>query len=367
MRIALVHYWLVGMRGGERVLEALCRLFPAADIYTHVYDPSAVSDEIRRHRVRTTFVQKLPCSRRLYKYYLPLMPLALEQLDLRGYDLVISSESGPAKGVIISPEATHICYCHSPMRYLWDMYPDYIDGKGPVTATAMKAAFHYLRMWDVTSASRVDGFVANSRYTASRIEKYWRRESSVVYPPVAVERFAVSDRDDGYYLWLGQLVGYKRPDIAVRAFVQNGKRLIVAGVGEELPRLRSEATSNIEFVGRVDDAAAQRLLAGCRALVFPGVEDFGIVPIEAMASGKPVIAFKRGGAAETVIDGESGVLFDEQSPEGLNAAVESFESDRSWVDPAAIRRHAERFNEGAFIERMGSIVDAATIATSAWR
>ena len=358
MRVALVHYWLVGMRGGERVLEALCRLFPEADIYTHVYCPEAVSETIRSHRVRTTFIQGLPNARRWYKRYLPLMPLALEQLDLRGYDLVISSESGPAKGVIVEPDTPHLCYCHSPMRYLWDQYPGYLEGRDAFTKAVMRATFHYLRIWDESSAARVDGFMANSAYTAARIRKYWRRESSIVYPPVAVERFQVSEADEGYYLWLGELVGYKRPDIAVDAFSSSGRRLVMAGKGEELGRLKRRAGPSVEFFGPANDVEVAGLLAGCRALVFPGVEDFGIVPVEAMAAGKPVIAYRKGGASETVIEGKTGLFFDEQSPAALAAALAGLESGRVRFDPSVIRARAQEFGEPAFRARIMEAVHA---------
>jgi glycosyltransferase involved in cell wall biosynthesis len=347
------------MRGGERVLEALCDLYPDADIYTHVYDFSAVSQKIRSHRVICTFIQNLPNSRRWYQRYLPLMPLALEQLDMSAYDLVISSEAGPAKGIIVRPDAVHLCYCHSPMRYIWDQYSGYLDGKDLLTRTAMKAAFHYLRMWDVTSAARVDGFIANSAFTAARIRKYWRREAEVLHPPVDIERFQPSAQDEGYYLALGQLVAYKRPDIAVRAFTQSGRRLVVAGRGEELERLKCLAGPSVEFVEAPDDETVIGLLSGCRALVFPGVEDFGIVIVEAMASGKPVIAYRRGGAAETVLERQTGLFFDVQSPAALNAAVEAFEIDHSWVVPEMIRNHARRFSAEAFNEEFDRIVASA--------
>jgi glycosyltransferase involved in cell wall biosynthesis len=361
MKVALVHYWLVGMRGGERVLEALCRLFPDADIFTHVYDPDSVSPIIRSHRIRTTFIQGLPAAKRLYKGYLPFMPLALERLDLREYDLVISSESGPAKGVIPRPDAAHICYCHSPMRYAWDMRGDYLAGRSLPIRLAMEASLHYLRAWDTVSAARVDRFIANSAFTAARIRKYWRRDSEVVYPPVDIDRFSATGRDEGYYLWLGQLVAYKRPDLAADAFSGTGRRLVIAGKGEELAALKKRAGREIEFV-HPDDAEAARLLEGCRALVFPGIEDFGIVPVEAMAAGKPIIAYRAGGASETIIDRSTGIFFDEQSPAALRAAVDRLEADRSWVDPAAIRRHSELFRKERFNECLRRIVDDELLA-----
>lgn len=356
MKVALVHYWLVGMRGGEKVLEALCRMYPEADIFTNVYIPGSVSGTISSHRIVTTFVQRMPRIRAWYQHYVALMPIALEQLDLRGYDLVISSESGPAKGVIVDPDALHLCYCHSPMRYLWDMYPGYLTGKDVVTRSIMRIAFSYLRIWDVTSAARVDRIAANSGFVSRRIGKYWRRESTVIHPPVEIDRFDLSGEPGEYYLWVGQLIRYKRPDIAVRAFTSSGLPLVVAGNGYEIARLKAMAGPNVRFVESASDREIERLLSGCRALVFPGVEDFGIVPVEAMASGKPVIAYGKGGVTETVIDHETGLLFPEPTPESLAAAVREFESDSSWVDPRRIRRFAEGFSEAVFRRRFADFV-----------
>jgi glycosyltransferase involved in cell wall biosynthesis len=355
-RIALVHYWLVAMRGGERVLESLCRLFPDADIYTNVYASSAVSKTIRSHTIRTTFIQRLPFSSRLYQLYLPLMPLALEQLDLRGYKLVISCESGPAKNVIVDPDALHLCYCHSPMRYLWDMSPEYTVGYGALAKAAMFWMFHYLRIADVSSAARVDGFIANSSFVAQRIKKYWRREAVVIPPPVDISRFHNLAQGGIFYLWLGQLVRYKRPDIAVDAFTKNGRPLIVAGDGPELKRLQNRAGKNISFLGLVTDEYAARLLEGCRALLFTGTEDFGIVPVEAMACGKPVIAYHRGGVQDTVQDGVTGLFFDEQSPSALNESVGRFEACEGQFNPAVIRAWAERFDEPLFRQSMQQVI-----------
>ena len=299
------------------MLESLCRMYPDADIFTNVYVPLSVSATIRCHRVRTTFIQRLPFARQWYQRYLPLMPLALEQLDLRGYQLVISSEAGPAKNVIVDPEALHLCYCHSPMRYIWDLSQEYTTGLGALTRAGMHVALHYMRIADVTSAARVDGFIANSRFVAQRINKYWRREAVIVPPPVETRRFRVTPRHDGTYLWLGQLARYKRPDIAVDAFTESGRPLVVAGDGPELTRLRRRAGRNVSFHGWAGDVEAAHLLESCRALVFTGTEDFGIVPLEAMACGKPVIAFRRGGAQDTVREGITGLFFDHPTPAGL--------------------------------------------------
>lgn len=356
MRVALIHYWLVNMRGGERVLKALCEMFPQADIFTHVYDPARTSEAIRAHRIQTSFISKLPFARRHYQKYLPFMPRALEQIDLRGYDLVISSESGPAKGVIPMPGALHVCYCHSPMRYIWDLYPEYQASAGFLARQMFPGIAHRLRTWDVTSAARVDEFVANSGFVASRIRKYYRRESEVIHPPVAIEAFEAMPLEPpaDYYLAAGEFVGYKRFDIAVDAFTRMGKRLLVIGDGEQRKALEKRAGPTVEFLGRVDFAALKTHFARARALVFPGEEDFGMVPVEVMAAGRPVIALGRGGALDTVVDGETGTLFTEQSIDGLIDAVARFEA--MTFDPQALRAHARRFGMAQFRNGMLDVI-----------
>lgn len=358
MKVALVHYWLVGMRGGEKVLEQLCEAFPQADIFTHVVDRAALSPALRDREIRTSLISSLPRAGRWYKNYLPLMPLALEQLDLRGYDLIISSESGPAKGIIPPPGAVHVCYCHSPMRYIWNMYHEYRQSAGFVARMLMPVLTHYLRAWDESSASRVDHFVANSHNVASRLRRYYRRDAEVVHPPVDVDIFTPDGRDpDDYYLMVGELVAYKRPDIAVEAFNRSGRRLVVIGGGEMLDRLRGRAAPNITFLGPQPLAALKHHYARCRALIFPGEEDFGIVPVEAMASGRPVIAFNRGGATETVIDGVTGVLFGEQSAAGLESAILRLEAGR--FSARAIAQHAASFNRDRFRRQIMASVERA--------
>ncbi len=347
-RVALIHYWLVGMRGGERVLERLIGLFPEADIFTHVYVPEAVSALIRSRPVKTTFIQKLPAAPRLYQSYLPLMPMALEGLDLRGYDLVISSESGPAKGVIAAPDALHLCYCHSPMRYLWDQYHVYRDAAGPVARAMMPLLFHGLRNWDVTSAARVDSFVANSSFIRQRIHRVWHRDAAIVHPPVAVDAFApVADVSDDY-LWVGQMVPYKRPDLAVDAFTRLGLPLTMVGSGGMEKALRRRAGPNIRFVSRLDFAGLQQAYAKARALIFTAEEDFGIVPVEANASGRPVIAYGRGGVTDSIVPGTTGLFFADQSAESLIDAVQAFEARRGDFDPAVAVANAARFSPARF-------------------
>lgn len=351
-KVALIHYWLVGMRGGEKVLEALCRMYPQADIFTHVYDPKTMSDTINRHRVIETSVGRLPFAKSMYQKYLPFMPRALEEVDLTGYDLVISSEAGPAKGVIVPPDAFHLCYCHSPMRYLWDQYHVYRESAGTLTQFALPHFAHRLRTWDVSSAARVDAFAANSNHVAARIEKYWRRDASVVHPPADLKAFSPIDQNDvgDFYLWAGELAPYKRPDIMIEAFNELGLPLVVLGGPEKTrQKLEQTANSNIKFLGRVDFDVLKDHMARCRALIFPGEEDFGIVPVEVMASGRPVIAYDRGGARDTVVNGVTGLLFEDQSAAALAHAVKEFEVRRLYnVDTPSVVRHAQQFSEANF-------------------
>lgn len=349
-RVALVHYWLVGMRGGERVLETLCEIYPDADVFTLVADPAKLSPTIWRHRITTSFLQKIG-GRRHYQKLLPLMPFALESFDLSEYDLVVSSESGPAKGVISRPDSVHVCYCHSPMRYLWDLYPQYRSGAGPIARAAMSLTAPLLRAWDVSTAARVDRFVANSAYVARRIEKFYRRTADVIHPPVDADRFSIAASPGDYYLCAGQITPYKRIDLAVDAFTQNGRPLVVIGEGAT-PALRRRAGPNITFLGAVDDATMAHHFAHCRALVFPGIEDFGIVPLEVMASGRPVIAFARGGATETVVDGTTGILFDAQTVAALNAAVDEMERRVDDFSSSSIQMHARGFDRAVFRRKL---------------
>lgn len=362
-RVALIHYWLVGMRGGEKVLEALCRMYPQADIYTHVHDPAKISDTINRHRVIETRVARLPMARRMYQSYLPFMPRALEELDLTGYDLVISSEAGPAKGVIVPPDAFHLCYCHSPMRYLWDQYHVYRASAGRLSRFVLPYLAHRLRQWDVTSAARVDQFVANSNHVAARIQKYWRRDAAVVHPPVDLDAFApvAADNVGDFYLWAGELAPYKRPDMMIEAFNRLGLPLVVIGGPDKTrEKLQPLAKGNITFLGRAPFEVLKDHMARCRALIFPGEEDFGIVPVEVMASGRPVIAYDRGGARDTVVPGKTGVLFRDQTVEALMAAVRDFEDRRLWeVDAATLVHHTRGFSEAAFREGINALLPPA--------
>lgn len=362
MKILIAHYWLVSMRGGEKVVEALCEMYPDADIFTLVLDRTVLSKTLARHTIHTSFLQRLPGVRRYYTSLLPLFPFALESFDAGAYDLVISSESGPAKGVVPRPDAVHVAYVHSPMRYIWDHYHAYRADAGLVTRLAMSLFSPGLRLWDVSTASRVDAFAANSRHIANRIMRYWRREASVIHPPVATADFAIADAVGDFYLCAGQLVSYKRVDLAVRAFTAMGKPLVVIGTGPEEKRLKALAGPTVRFLGFQPFPVLKDHLARCRALVFPGEEDFGIIPVEAMASGRPVLAYGRGGVLETVVPGVTGLLFDEQSVPAVTDAVTRFEATAATFDPERIRAHALAFDTERFKAEMRALIDR-TIAT----
>jgi glycosyltransferase involved in cell wall biosynthesis len=366
VRVALVHDWLTGMRGGERCLEVFCELFPDADLFTLLHVPGSVSPVIERHRIVTTFVQRLPAAARRYRYYLPLFPAAVRHFDLRAYDLVLSTSHCVAKGARARPGAPHVCYCLTPMRYVWDLYDDYVgpDASLPVRV-AMPALAALLRRWDRRASDRVDRFVAISAHVADRIRRWYGRVADVIHPPVDVARFRVTDGPGEFYLVVSALVPYKRVDVAVRAATALGERLLVVGSGPEEGRLRRMAGPRVEFLGWRSDAEVADLLARCRALLFPGEEDFGIVPLEAMAAGRPVIALGRGGVRETVVpldataESPTGVFFEEPTPAALAAAVRRFESAAHRFEPKALRARAERFDRPLFAERISRYLDGA--------
>jgi glycosyltransferase involved in cell wall biosynthesis len=368
LRVAIVHYWLLNRRGGERIIEALCGLFPQADIFTLLADPEALSPVLRQHKLTTSFLQKVPGSRKFHRHMLPLYPLALEQFDLRGYDLVISQESGPAKGVLVGPDTYHICYCHTPMRYIWDFYHQYKSRSalGPLRKGIFALTAHYARIWDQLSAARVDYFIASSENAARRIKRYYGRTAEVIYPPVDVSAAECSATTEDHYLAVGQLVSYKRFDLAIEACNRLGRRLRVVGTGEEYKRLKRIAGSTVSFLGSLSDAELRREYASCRALLFPGEEDFGIVPVEAQAHGRPVIAFGKGGATETVIPARkegnatperaTGVFFSEQTIEDMADAILSFEAMEHRFSPEYIHAHAETFDKHHFLTKISRLV-----------
>ncbi len=358
LKIALVHDWLTGMRGGEKVLEVLCELFPDATLFTLLHNKGSVSPAIESMKIRTSIIQHLPKSVSRYQYYLPLMPFAIERFDMSEYDVIISSSHAVAKGVKVRRDALHICYCHTPMRYIWDQYDNYF-GKtqsGLATRTAMSLFRRYLQKWDVKSSSRVNYFIANSKNVQERILRIYNRESDVIYPPVDTSRFKISQNEGEYFLIVSALVPYKRIDIAVAAFNEIGERLVVVGVGSELEKLKKIAKPNIEFLGWASDDQIAEYYAGCRALIFPGEEDFGIVPLEAMASGKPVIAFAKGGTLETVVENRTGMFFSDQSKESLVNTVKGF--DLKKFDPNEIQLHALEFDRTIFKEKLKAYIES---------
>ena len=371
MRVALVHDWLTGMRGGERCLEVFCEIFPDADLHTLLHVRGTVSPTIERRRIHTSFIQRLPDAARRYRSYLPLFPAAVRRLDLRGYDLVLSSSHAVAKSVRVPPRALHVCYCFTPMRYVWDLYDDYFGrGAGPLTRAAMPAVAAALRRWDRATAAGVHHFVAISHFIAARIRRCYGREADVIHPPVDVARFHIDEGPGDYYLVVSALTPYKRIDLAVEAANRRRCRLVIVGTGPEESRLRALAGPTVEFLGWRDDAEVARLYARCRALVFPSVEDFGIAPLEAMASGRPVIALGQGGALETVVPpgGEApptGLFFEAQSADALAAAMARLEEGSVRFEPKALRRHAEGFDRPRFKARVERYLDAHRAARSA--
>ncbi len=358
MRVALIHDWLTGMRGGERCLEVFCELFPGADLFTLLHVPGSVSPVIERRRIVTSFIQQLPRAADRYRSYLPLFPAAIRRFDLRGYDLVLSSSHAVAKGVRAPAGALHVCYCYTPMRYVWDLYDDYFGSRaGLLTRAVMPGVAAWLRRWDRRTAAGVHHFVAISRFIADRIRRAYGRPADVIYPPVEVARFHVEETPGDFYLVVSALTPYKRVDLAVEAARRLGRRLLVVGTGPEEARLRRLGGPTVEFLGWRDDGEVAGLLARCRALLFPTLEDFGITPLEAMASGRPVIALGAGGALETVVppggpEPPTGLFFWRQRADELAAAIERFESGVERFEPKALRRRAEAFDRPIFRDRV---------------
>ncbi|MCL2442173.1 MAG: glycosyltransferase [Treponema sp.] len=358
MKVAIIHYWLVNMRGGEKVLEAFLEMFPEADIFTHVYDPDSVSDLIKSKSIYISRINKLPFAKKLYKIYMPKMPKALLDFNLQDYDLIISSEAGPAKGVVPNPNAYHICYCHSPMRYLWDMYHEYLRETNSLTRFFMKRLIPSLRIWDITSANLVDLFITNSNYVAKRVRRYYNREAEVVYAPADIERYYnVIRKPSNYYLYFGQINGYKRADIAIEACINSGRKLIIAGAGASKKDIKKYSKNGlITFKGRVSNEEAIALFAGAKALLYPGIEDFGLVPIEANAAGCPVIAYRDGGALETIKENVTGFFFDKQTPESLISAMDHFEKEGVFHNQEVFREHVKQFSKSQFKDKINRII-----------
>ena len=363
-RVAIVHDWLTGMRGGEKVLEAICELYPDATLYSLVRVPGAVSARIERHQIRTSAVQWLPDAGRRYRQYLPLFPTAVELFDLDEYDLVISSSHCAVKSVIRSGRATHICYCHSPMRYAWDQFPAYFGPEqvGRLKSRLLRPVLARMARWDASTAGRVDRFVANSQYVAGRIRRYYNRRSTIVYPPVDTLFYhpaeaTVGERRDRSFLVVSALVPYKRLDIAIEACRLAGAPLKIVGRGPEESRLRSLAGPDVEFLGWRTDEEIRELYGRSAAVLLPGVEDFGMVPVEAQACGTPVVALRAGGACETVQDDVTGVLVDDESAQGFAAGLSRVRGLR--LDPVAIRTSAERYSRERFMTDFQAAVSSA--------
>lgn len=347
MKIAFVHEYLNQFGGAERMLASLCELFPDAPIYTLLYDREATRGLFRGRTVATSFLQAAPFAKRHHQWYPLLMPLAVEQFDFDGYDVVLSLSASFAKGIITSPDTHHICWCLTPPRFLWDNSQRFVEEFGfpRLIKKASGPFLTYARIWDQHAARRVDEFWAISDFVASRIGKYYRCPAAVRYPPVETAKFHIGEPQD-YFLMVGRLVSYKKFDIAIKAFNRLGLPLKIAGAGPELAALRRLAGPTVSFLGPVDDEALVGLYAGARAVVFPQEEDFGIVPLEAMASGRPVIAYRQGGALETVVESKTGMFFDEQTPESLAVCVDNFYEGA--FDPAVCRAQAERFDISFF-------------------
>ncbi len=358
MRVAIVHDYLNQMGGAERVVESFHRLWPSAPIFTTLADRDAMPASLRGADIRVSWMQHLPGWRRHFRAYLPFYPLAIESFDLRGYDLIISSSSAWAKAARTPAGAVHVCYCHTPMRWVWD-YDHYVarEGFGPLTRLALPPLIEVLRRWDVRTSQQPTHLVVNSRVVQERVQRCWGRASELLHPPVETGRFAVGTGEGRAHLVVARLAHYKRIDLAVAAFNQLGRPLEIIGDGPARRSLEAMAGPTITFRGRVDDALVARAMQECRALIFPGEEDFGITPLEANASGRPVIAYRAGGATETVHDGVTGVLFAEQMPAALADAVRRAESI-AW-DAATIRRHAESHSVANFEAQFRDIVERA--------
>lgn len=349
VKTALVHDWLTSKGGAEKVLDAIHALYPGP---VHVL----VKDGTQDKEVHASFIQRLPFARKAYRNYLPFFPLAIEQFDLSEYDLILSSSHAVAKNVLTHAGQLHICYCHTPMRYAWDLYHPYVQDLSFFKKLYAQKVLHSIRTWDHAGASRVDHFIANSRYIARRIKKVYNRDAAVIYPPVATHLFSPSANKENFYLTVSRLVPYKRIDLIVKAFAQMPeKKLVVIGDGPEMAKIKQYATPNIELLGACPDNVMRATMSKARAFVFAAEEDFGIAPVEAQAAGTPVIAYGRGGVLETVKEGVTGLFFDEQSVASLCEAIASFE--QRDFDPSVIRAHAETFNESRFQDEYRNFVE----------
>ncbi len=360
MKVAFVHDWLLPYAGGDKVLESLADMHPGAPVHVLVRHPEFRNARISAHPIHTSFIERMPGGRTHYQRYLPLMPYAIEQFNLDGYDLVLSTSHAVAKGVLTSVDQLHVSYVHTPMRYAWDLYHSYLREANLTTglrSLLARVVLHHLRVWDRLSADRPDVLVANSRYVARRIAKTYRRPAQVIYPPVDTGRFRADQPREDFYFTVSRLVPYKRVDLLVQAANKLGRRLVVAGDGPELAHIRELAGPTVTLLGEQPDEVVTDHLQRCRAFLFAAEEDFGISPVEAMAAGAPVLCLGRGGALETVVDGSTGLYFPEQDVDAVVEAMKRFEADPARFEPEAIRAHAELFSEARFQREMGELVN----------
>lgn len=362
MKIALVHDYLVQYGGAERVLEALCEIFPEAPIYTLLYDKSRMNGALKGKIIKTSFLQKIPFARKHHRLFLALMPLAIEQLDLSDFDLIISDSSSYAKGVKKRKDALHICYCHTPLRYAWDYTDKYIEESSypKIVKYFLPHIINFVRKWDFKAAQRPDYFIANSKFIAGKIKKYYQREAEVIYPPVDIQvesrKLKVKSEKD-YYLIVSRLMPYKRVDLAIEAFNDLGLKLKIVGDGPDRKRLEKAAGDNIEFLGSRPNGELTGFYEGCKAFLMPQEEDFGIAAVEAQMCGRPVIAFQSGGACESVADGKTGIFFNKQTKEGLAEAIKRFEKIN--FNEEEIKAHAQKFSKDNFKKQIREFISKA--------
>lgn len=357
-KVAVIHDWLTGMRGGEVVLEAILDIFPEADLFTLLYNEGTVSKKISDRKITVSFINSLPFKKNKYRHYLPLFPTAIERLNLQGYDLVVSSSHCVARGVIVPPNTPHICFFHSPMRYVWDMYHDYFPDKGFLNRWVIPYFANYLRMWDAACAPRVDRYISNSSFVAKRIRRFYGKEAHVVHPPCVSDKHRLPElsRSGEFYLVVSALVPYKRVDLAVEAFRDfQDRKLIIAGDGPDFKKLKKNSPSNVEFVGKCSRSMLENLYSGAKGLIFPGIEDFGIVPVEAQSYGCPVIAYNEGGAVETVLNRKTGLFFDEQSVQSLRDAV--IASEKIKYRQADFQNHIKKFTFNSFRRKFSEEIE----------
>lgn len=357
MKIAIIHEMLIKLGGAERVIKKLLEMYPEADLYTLFHDSKKTDEWFKGQKIRTSFLQNWFKKGLKPKYLLPWMPKAIESFDFKKYDLVISSNSAFAHGIKTNGKTKHICYCHSPMRYAWDYCHEYPKGKSYFMKLTIAKILHPIRQWDYLKSDRPDLIIANSKNVQKRIQKYWRKKSQVIYPPVNTKRFKANSSDEDYFLIISALTPFKKIDIAIRAFNKLNRKLIIIGDGAQKKWLQSIAKKNIDFMGRKTDEVTKEYLENCRALIFPGEEDFGITPVEAMAAGKPVIAYKKGGVTESVQEGKSGLFFNELTVKSLSKAIEKFMLNESQFKSKSIKKNSERFDESIFEKEIKKVVN----------